>query len=224
MTRIGDGNRGRLPIVVFLVLLLILGVQLSVALHRTLTGDRPGAFSALYAVGDTVRFLEAVESNGKQVWVSLAGGDGTATVVYAFHTECVHCRAVAPAWTQHFANSGSASGHVRRVAVTEEDPATAGQYATRFRWHHVDVLSLADLPSKRHRACTLRIGRHASQPPLEWTAGTGRRWASRRPRSNPVVRSRPSRRGPPTGQSRCANVPGAGTAVGRLSNRRRRSP
>lgn len=151
MTRVGDGNRKHLPIVVFLVLLLSLGVQLSVALHRTLTGDRPGGFPAPYAVGDTVRFLEAVESNGKQVRVSLAGGDGTATVVYAFHTECVHCRAVAPAWTQHFANSGSASGHVRRVAVTEEDPATAGQYATRFRWHHVDVLSLADLPSKDRR-------------------------------------------------------------------------
>lgn len=144
--RVGNPNRRRLLVVALAVVSTSLAIQLSIVAHRTLTTGRATAFPAPYSVGDTVRFLEAGGSGGEPVRVSLAGIAETATVVYAFHSECVHCLSVAPAWAEHFAASG-ASSRTHRVAVTQEDSATAARYAARFGWN-VKVLSLAHLPSK----------------------------------------------------------------------------
>lgn len=142
--QLGSSDRSRLPVVVLVVVLLSLATQLSVAAHRTLTTGRPAAFPAPYAVGDTVRVLEARGSDGEPVRVSLTDAEGAASVIYAFHSECVHSRDVAPVWAEHFA-SLVASSRTRRVAVTQEDPTTAVQYAASFGWN-VEVLSLAHVP------------------------------------------------------------------------------
>lgn len=153
VARNGDSDQRRLPAVMFLAVLLSLAAQLAVAAQRVLTNDRPNALPAPYALGDTVRFLEARGSDGGPVQLSLAGTEATATVLYAFHSECVHCRAVAPAWAERFAVPDVASSRVQRVAVTQEDPTAAVHYANRFRWN-VDVLSLSHL-SPRNRALLL---------------------------------------------------------------------
>lgn len=110
-----------------------------------------GTTSAVLSIGDTLRFLASPRADGKPISVQLATRTGAVTVLYAFHSECVHSLEVAPKWAVHFAEEQPAEGRsdaseTRRIAVTRENQEVANAHAQRFGWS-VPATSLLDAAS-----------------------------------------------------------------------------
>ena len=107
-----------------LVLLAVIqAVVLSLRADSGLTAGTPW-----FTVGDTLADLRPLDSEGRPA--SLAGG--THTLLLVFHSECGHCREVAPLWR---AWTGTSWGDVRVVAVSSEEPAAAQAYAADQDWN-----------------------------------------------------------------------------------------
>jgi len=81
-----------------------------------------------FTVGDTLADLQLLDSQGGTA--SLAGG--TPTLLLVFHSDCGHCREVAPLWR---AWTGTTWGNVRVVAISSEEPVTAQAYAAEKEWN-----------------------------------------------------------------------------------------
>ena len=96
------------------------------------------------AVGDTLISLRGYREAGVETTVRLAAALGTATILYVFHPECVHCHAVAPEWAEHFSANRNVGSVVHRIAVTNDSVESGVAYAERFGWK-VDVLSVQEL-------------------------------------------------------------------------------
>ncbi|MDE2874128.1 MAG: hypothetical protein OXU69_03375 [Gemmatimonadota bacterium] len=93
-------------------------------------------------IGDTVPALTGYAEDGVLTTVSLDSDSYTATVVYAFHPECVFCDLVASEWAAHFAAGDPKAAPVRRIAVTRELPGPAATHAQQFNWD-IDLLSVS---------------------------------------------------------------------------------
>lgn len=72
----------------------------------------------------------------------LANEMGSATLVMAFNSQCVHCDRVAPAWSAWLATQPD----VRMIAITNEPVNVGEAYASRHQWR-VQVASVVNAPA-----------------------------------------------------------------------------
>lgn len=134
-----------------LLFLLVLGIagQMILAVDRARQASPPSAPASAIVVGDTLPALAGKLEGSVATTVRLATDAGIATVLYVFHPDCVHCRAVAPDWAEHFSAEQTNRPMVQRVAVTNDSVGPAVAYAERFGWN-IEVLSVGELtPSAR---------------------------------------------------------------------------
>ena len=121
--------------------LLALTAQVASILRQSSAPARARTPARL-AVGDTVRFLNGATEDGKRTQIALASSQRMATVVYAFHPECLQGDAVAPEWAERF--DAPISSEVWKIAVSQARPAVAAAYVKKAGWQ-VDVISMAQL-------------------------------------------------------------------------------
>ena len=133
------------------LLAAVMAVQVGIVTAGLLSVGQ-GTARAVLSIGDTLRFLAGPGADGEPTGVRLATRTGTVTVLYAFHSECVHSLEVAPKWAVHFAEEQPAEGRsddaseTRRIAVTRENQEVATAHAQRFGWS-VPATSLLDAAS-----------------------------------------------------------------------------
>lgn len=135
-----ESQMKNLPKIVLAALVLGLVVQSGQFASRWTARESFAPPSSGWIVGDTLTELVGVDQNGRATVVDIRTGTQAATIVYAFHSECVHCHDVAPAWSSHFAAADTES--VRRVALTRDPPEQAAAYAERFQWD-VTIVSIS---------------------------------------------------------------------------------
>lgn len=149
------GRVGRLRKALVL-LTTVMAVQVGIVAYSLLAGG-PGTPWVTLAIGDTLRVQASHRAGDESTTVRLVQGTGVVTVLYAFHSECVHSLEVAPKWAAHFADERSADGRfdasgTRRIVVTRESPEVAASFAQQFGWN-VQVVSLPqtapDTPAPR---------------------------------------------------------------------------
>ena len=130
--------------------LLICGVAMQVAilLGRSASSENPVAVAA-FLEGDTLVEFTGLAVDGSGDVFEIRMPPGTATVVYAFSSECVFCDDVAPDWATHFRTTRPE--HVRRIAITRDGPDVAASYADRFGWD-VRIVSMPNLAQTDRRS------------------------------------------------------------------------
>ena len=149
------GRVGRLRKALVL-LTTVMVVQVGIVAYGLLAGG-PGTPWATLAIGDTLRVQASHGAGDESATVRLVRGTGVVTILYVFHSECVHSLEVAPKWAAHFADEQSADGRfdasgTRRIVVTRESLEVAASFAQQFGWN-VQVVSLPqtvpDTPTPR---------------------------------------------------------------------------
>ncbi len=129
--------------IVLTILLLGVAVQVLVTAQRVRPSDGAASPAAQLAVGDALAMLEGVGGDGSPLSVPLANDEGSVTVLFAYHSECVHSDTVASDWTSFFADRTWGAGGTRILALTQDLPGPAASYAERFSWD-VELLSMPD--------------------------------------------------------------------------------
>lgn len=130
------------------LLTVVMAVQIGIVADGLLSRS-PGTAGAALSLGDTVHALAGSKNDGQLTTARFGQGPGAVTVLYAFHSECVHSREVAPRWAAHFAEERLAedrsdASEIRRIAVTREAQEIAAAHAQHFGWSvHVTSLPLA---------------------------------------------------------------------------------
>lgn len=137
--------------IVLTILVLGVAVQVLIAAQRVRPSGGAAYPPAQLAVGDALPVLEGVGADGSPLSVPLANDEGAVTVLFAYHSECVHSDTVASDWTTFFADRTWDGGGIRTLALTRDLVETAVSYAERFGWE-VDLLSTPDAvpPDIRH--------------------------------------------------------------------------
>lgn len=125
-------------------LLAGVAVQLSVAAGHLRPLDLSVVSAPPLSVGDAVGGLAGLAADGSPSRLGLAETGRTATVLFAFHPDCVHSDTVAEDWARHFAGDGPAMTGARTLAVTRATAGAAAAYAQRFAWD-VELLSMPNL-------------------------------------------------------------------------------
>jgi len=137
--------------IVLTMLVLGAAVQVLVATQRVQPPDGAANPAPQLAVGDALPMLAGVGADGGPLSVPLANDEGTVTVLFAYHSECVHSDTVASDWTSFFADRTWGADGIRTLALTRDLPGPAASYAERVGWD-VDLLSAPDAvpPDIRH--------------------------------------------------------------------------
>lgn len=125
-------------------LLAGVAVQLSVAAARPRPLDLSVVSAPPLSVGDALGGLAGLAADGSPSRLGLAETGRTATVLFAFHPDCVHSDTVAEDWARHFGGDGPTIADARTLAVTRDTPGAAAAYAERFAWD-VELLSMPNL-------------------------------------------------------------------------------
>lgn len=126
-------NGGRARALVTNILLVGLLVVQGGLLAKTLrsgpaTSPLPSNGPAPLAVGDIVASLSVVDVAGQPTSLQLQRADSRTTTVLVFHSECIHCQTVAPAWTEW--TTGHQDSNI--VLLARESLASAMAY---YRFH-----------------------------------------------------------------------------------------
>ena len=119
-------------------------MQLSVAAARPRPLDLSVVSAPPLSVGDALGGLAGLAADGSPSRLGLAETGRTATVLFAFHPDCVHSDTVAEDWARHFGGDGPTIADARTLAVTRDTPGAAAAYAERFAWD-VELLSMPNL-------------------------------------------------------------------------------
>lgn len=109
--------------------------------RRSATDQAPLPSPSFVGLGDTLAtgWLESAEGAG----IALGYGTHEPTVLLVFHSECGHCRTVAPQWADWLLSPPHGA---RVMAVSEEEHRTATEYAEAARWN-VEVRRLSSVAS-----------------------------------------------------------------------------
>lgn len=129
--------------IVLTILVLGVAAQVLFAAQRARSLDGLANPATQLAVGDALPVLEGVGTDGSPLAVPLANDEGAVTVLFAYHSECVHSDTVASDWTSFFADGTWGADGIRTLALTRDLPGPAVSYAERFGWD-VDLLSTPD--------------------------------------------------------------------------------
>jgi hypothetical protein len=139
--------------VVLLGLIVLAGTQVAIAMARRASAPIPPMPSFRFvAVGDTLGGVGVIDSSGVSHPLVDPDGPPLATLVMAFHSECVHCETVAADWAAWLATPRAG---VRAVAVTREDVAVGHAYALAHGWS-VEVVKVDAEPGDEGQALVAR--------------------------------------------------------------------
>lgn len=134
-----------------LLLALMIGgiiTQVLIVADRGFGGEDQSASPKPLDVGDRLLLVPGYTGQGAPDTVLLDGGVGGLTIVYSFHSDCVHSRDLGQEWARHFDEVRAADGGVRRLAMTLDLSSSALDFAERFGWQ-TEVLSVAGLSPLR---------------------------------------------------------------------------